>query len=56
MLADKMVKNKLINLAAALLMRPEDDQEIQMLEGTGRKVKVDLVVNNYDQPDLKKII
>lgn len=38
------------------MMRPEDDQEIHMLEGTGRKVRMDLLFHNDMRPELQKII
>lgn len=56
MLSNKIVQNKLISQAIALMMRPEDDQEIHMLEGTGRKVRMDLLFHSDMRPELRKIV
>ena len=56
MLSNKVVQNKLISEAIALIMRPEDDQEIHMLEGTGRKVKMDLLFHDSMRPELLKTV
>lgn len=55
-LSNKIMQNKLLSQAIALMMRPEDDQEIHMLEGTGRRIRMDVLFHDDMRPELQKII